>query len=75
MTFQIKKAPMNTDGSPKTKFKRYYTGSGPGKGSDRRDMQVSEEEFAENWDKIFGPKTEPTSHPDDCDHPHCNPAF
>jgi hypothetical protein len=44
------------------KFKRYYTGhdnkAANGKGSWRRDTQVSEEQFAANWERIFGRNTE-----------------
>lgn len=40
------------------KFKRYYSGSAkrtqPGKGSDRRETQVSEEKFTRNWCNTFG---------------------
>lgn len=36
------------------RYKRYFTGKGPGKGSDRRDTQVSEEQFSNNWCQTFG---------------------
>lgn len=41
------------------KFKRYFTGAdkdtgSPGKGDDRRDAQISEERFAQNWCLVFG---------------------
>jgi hypothetical protein len=29
-----------------------------GKGDKRRPMQISQEEFSDNWDRIFGNKTE-----------------
>jgi hypothetical protein len=40
-------------------FKRYFTKPEHiqnGKGSWRRETQVSEEEFATNWERIFGKK-------------------
>lgn len=40
------------------KFKKYFTGEANrtgkvGKGSDRRPMDISEEEFVDNWDRTF----------------------
>lgn len=39
------------------RFKRYFTGHDngkPGKGSWRRDTEVAEEQFANNWCQTFG---------------------
>lgn len=48
---------MYSDGSPKPRFKRYYTGSkhqGAGKGDDQRPSQVDEQTLARNWCRTFG---------------------
>ncbi len=50
---------MYSDGSPKPRFKRYYTGhkhQGAGKGDDQRPSQVDEQTLARNWCRTFGHK-------------------
>lgn len=43
----------------KKKFKRYLThNAGTGRDTGHRDMNVSEEEFAANWERTFGRKDE-----------------